>query len=57
LEAEVALIFAELGPGYEFIQDNVSIYRAGKVKAWFAKMGIILLKDWPVYSSDLNPIE
>jgi hypothetical protein len=33
LKAEVALIFTGLGPGYEFMQDNASIYRASKVKA------------------------
>jgi hypothetical protein len=33
LEAEVAPIFESLDKGYEFIQDNTSIHRAGKVKA------------------------
>ena len=35
LEAKVALIFEDLELGYEFIQDNASIYIAKKVKAWF----------------------
>jgi hypothetical protein len=33
LEAEVALIFELLDKGYEFMQDNTSIYYAGKIKA------------------------
>jgi hypothetical protein len=45
LEVEVALMFIGLGLGYEFMQDNASIHRASKVKAWFVKMGIILLED------------
>jgi hypothetical protein len=57
LEADVAPMFTGLGPGYEFMQDNASIHCAGKVKAWFAKMGITLLEDWPAYSPDLNPIK
>ena len=57
LEAEVHLIFSILDPGYEFMQDNASIHTATKVKWWFEERGIILLKDWPPYSPDLNPIE
>ena len=57
LEAEVSLIFSILDPRYEFMQDNASIHRAGKVKAWFKERGITLLEDWPPYSPDLNPIE
>jgi len=57
LEAEVVPIFSSLDKGYEFMQDNASIHRAKKVKAWFEKMGITLLEDWPAYSPDLNPIE
>ena len=40
LEAEVALIFEDLEPGYEFMKDNASIYIAKKVKAWFLDHGI-----------------
>ena len=57
LEAEVYPIYSILDPGYEFMQDNASIYTAIKVKEWFEERGIILLEDWPLYSPDLNPIE
>jgi hypothetical protein len=57
LEAEVGSIYFMLDPGYEFMQDNASIHMAGKVKEWFKARGILLLKDWPAYSLDLNPIE
>lgn len=57
LEAEVKPIFEKLNPGYEFMRDNASIHTASKVKDWFTNMEIVLLKDWPPYSPDLNPIE
>ncbi|KAF4633416.1 hypothetical protein G7Y89_g4708 [Cudoniella acicularis] len=57
LNAEVGLIFSTLEPGYEFMQDNASIYTASKVKEWFKARGITQLEGWPPYSPDLNPIE
>jgi len=57
LDGEVAPIYATLDPGYEFMQDNASIHTAKKVKAWFLEHEIELLKDWPPFSPDLNPIE
>jgi hypothetical protein len=38
------------------MQDKASIYTAKAVKAWFKEQGI-LVKDWPPYSPDMNPIE
>jgi hypothetical protein len=35
LEAEVAPIHVTLNPGYLFIQDNVAIHTAKKVREWF----------------------
>jgi hypothetical protein len=60
LDAQVAPIFEELGQNgdkYDFMQDNASIYTTKKVKEWFKEFKIELLKDWPPYSPDLNPIE
>ena len=61
LDTEVAYIFdsftSEFNQGYQFIQDNASIYTVRKVKAWFASRGVIWLVDWPPYLPDLNPIE
>jgi hypothetical protein len=57
LEAEVRPLFERLDRGYEFMQDNASIHTAGKVKAWFLDQAITLLKNWPPFSPDLNPIE
>ncbi|CAG8962255.1 hypothetical protein HYFRA_00005309 [Hymenoscyphus fraxineus] len=60
LEAEVAPMFEKLeqgGGGYLFMQDNASIHTARKVREWFALHGIDILKGWPPYSPDLNPIE
>ena len=57
LEAEVAPIFEDLEPGYEFMQGNASIHTAKKVKAWFLDHGIPFVLNWPPYSPDLNPIE
>jgi len=57
LEAEVKPWYEKLDPGYVFMQDNASIYTAGKVKKWFADHGVINITDWPPYSPDLNPIE
>src|ERR1700712_3882695 len=57
LDAEVALIYASLDPGYEFMQDNTSIHTARKVKAWFLENRVKQLLDWPPYSPDLNPIK
>lgn len=39
------------------MQDNASIHTAHKVRSWFQEQGIDLLKDWPPFSPDLNPIE
>ena len=58
LDAEVTLIFEDLDDeAYQFIQDNASIYTAGKVKKWFRDRWITTLTNWPPYSPDLNPIE
>jgi transposase len=60
LDAQVAPIFEELarnGDNYDFMQDNASIHTAKKVKEWFEAHRVTLLKDWPPYSPDLNPIE
>lgn len=60
LEAEVGLQFEKLeedGGGYLFMQDNASIYTAGKVKEQFADRGIDIVKGWLPYSPDLKPIE
>ncbi len=40
LEAEVGPIFENLDTGYIFIQDNVSIYIAYKVRDWFIDRAI-----------------
>ena len=50
-------IFEYLDDAYLFIQDNASIYRAYKVRDWFAAHRINMVEDWPPYSPDLNPIE
>jgi transposase len=39
-----------------FMQDNAPIYKAYKVTAFFAEMGIEVMP-WRPYSPDLNPIE
>ena len=60
LDAQVSLIFEQLtrnGNNYNFMQDNASIHMAKKVKEWFKAHEINMLKDWPPYSPDLNPIE
>jgi hypothetical protein len=57
LDGEVAGIFENLDPGYEFMQDNASIHTAYKVRNWFAEKEIQLLQNWPPHSPDLNPIE
>ena len=58
LDAQVQPIFKNrMDTGYQFMQDNASIHTAAKVKAWFLENQIELLKDWPPYSPDLNPIE
>lgn len=36
---------------------NAFIHTAKKVKEWFAEKGILLVIDWPAYSTGLNPIE
>jgi hypothetical protein len=41
LDAEVAPIYSTLDKGYEFMQDNASIYTAKKVKQWFLDHSII----------------
>ena len=57
LDAEVAPAYANLDPGYIFMQDNASIHQAHKVREWFIREGICTVEDWPPYSPDLNPIE
>ena len=47
LEAKVALIFKDLELGYKFIQDNASIYKAKKVKAWFLDYSILFVLNQP----------
>jgi transposase len=39
------------------MQDNISIYTTSKVAKWFLDRAIIILKNWPPYSPDLNPIK
>ena len=57
MDAKLEPQYANLEPGYEFMQDNASIHTAHKVKDWFADHGITQLMNWPPYSPDLNPIE
>jgi hypothetical protein len=57
LDGELAPVWERLDPGYKFMQDNAPIHRAGKVTEWFREHGIDILKDWLLYSPDLNPIE
>ena len=38
------------------MQDNTPIHTAKKILKWFTDWTISML-DWPLYSSDLNPIE
>lgn len=40
-----------------FMQDNAPVHTAGYAMAWFRAKGYRILKDWPPYSPDLNPIE
>ena len=56
LDAEVALVYATLLEGYQFMQDNAAIHTARKVKEWFRVYGVDGITDWPPYSPDLNPI-
>jgi hypothetical protein len=35
LEAQIKPIFKDLDRGYEFMQDNISIYTTSKVIVWF----------------------
>jgi hypothetical protein len=48
--------YRKLDRGYIFMQDNASIYTAGKIKDRF-RDNRITTTDWPPYSPDLNPIE
>ena len=57
LEAEVRPMFADLDPGYLFMQDNAPIHCANTVKQWFIDLRIQIVERWPPYSPDLNPIE
>ena len=57
LDAEVDLWFQKLNSGYVFIQDNVSIHTARKVKEWFASHDVKSVADWLPYSPSLNPIK
>ena len=43
-------------PGMTFMQDNAPIHTAKKVSKWFQEWAIPVL-NWPLYSSDLNPIK
>jgi hypothetical protein len=61
----IAKVYLEVLAGYlptileydsVFMQDNVPIYKAYKVIAFFAEMGIEVMP-WPPYLPDLNPIE
>jgi hypothetical protein len=45
LNAEVAPVYANLGPGYIFMQDNALIHRAIKVREWFIREGIYTVED------------
>lgn len=56
-ETEMAPIFEELDIGYQFIQNNVFIHYVYKIKVWFQDHNIPLIKNWPLYSFDLNLIE
>ena len=38
------------------MQDNAPIHTARKVRQWFDENDIIVI-EWPLYSSDFNPIE
>lgn len=40
-----------------FMQDNAAVHTAGSTMEWLVENGVELLKDWPPYSPDLNPIE
>ena len=44
-------------PGMVFQQDNAPIHTACATVRWFEEHGIELMKSWPPYSPDLNPIE
>ena|SRR5579862_3712107 len=57
LDAEVAPAYASLNPGYIFIQDNIAIYTAHKVRNWFSNYQITRITDWSPYSPDFNPIK
>jgi DDE superfamily endonuclease len=57
LNAEVDFWYQSLSSGYVFMQDNVSIYTARKVRKWFASRDIEVVAGWPPHSPDLNPIE
>ena len=46
-----------LQPGKMLQQDNAPIHVANKTKAFFQQIELGILKDWPPYSPDLNPIE
>jgi DDE superfamily endonuclease len=43
-------------PGITFIQNNALIHTAEIIKKWFKDNAISVLK-WPLYLSNLNPIE
>ena len=42
---------------FVFMQDNAPIHTARKALRWIEEHGFELLKDWPPYSPDMNPIE
>jgi len=39
------------------MQDNAPIHRSNKAQRWLQEHSVILLRGWPPYSPDLNPIE
>ena len=40
-----------------FMQDQAPIHRSNKAQRWLQEHSVILLRGWPPYSPDLNPIE
>ena len=53
LEENIPTIYES---GLLFMQDNIPIYTARKVREWFEEIGVDVL-EWPPYSPDLNLIE
>jgi hypothetical protein len=57
LNAKVDTWYQSLDSGYVFMQDNVVIHTAKKVKRWFINHNVKIVEDWLAYSPDLNPIK